>query len=94
MYITESLSYNKTANRVHLVLIWKTQDNAFKADVFRYRNGVSIASLHPSQFSYSRRGEYLVASSSGDPLIYPFHWAGLGEWRVDRKIRGNVRGCV
>lgn len=94
MYITESMTYDKNTNRVELVLIWKTPDNSFNADVARYRNNKKIARLAKNQFRYTRRGDYLVATSAGDPLEYPNHWAGIGEWRIDEKIRGNVRGGV
>ena len=94
MYITESMKYDKNTNRVKLVLIWKTPDNSFNADVVRYRNNKKIAVLYPSQFSYIRRGDYLVATIEGSATLYPNHWAGIGEWRIDPKIRGNVRGFV
>ena len=94
MYITESMTYDKNTNRVKVVLIWKTPDNSFNTVVGRYRNNKRIATLLSNQFSYTRRGDYLVATTAGDPLIYPEHWAGFGEWRIDPKIRGNARGCV
>lgn len=45
MYITESMTYNKNTNKVELVLICKTPDNSFNADVVRYRNNKEIARL-------------------------------------------------
>lgn len=52
-YITESMTYDKNTNKVKLVLIWKTPDKSFNADVVRYRNNNSIATLIKSQFSYN-----------------------------------------
>lgn len=92
MYITEKTWYEN--GYTHIRLIWKTQDTEFKRSVERYRDGKFLASLQPFQFTYSRRGDYLVADGRGSPVYYPDHWAGIGEWRVDPNIRGNVRGCV
>lgn len=94
MYITEKMMYNKEFGRVELTLIWKTPNNTFTDDVYRYVNGKAVAYLSPVQFSYSRRGDFLIARTRGDPVDYPLHWKGIGEWRIDPKIRGNVRGCV
>lgn len=94
LYITESMTYDKSKDNLVLVLIWKTNDNVFPHDAWRYRNNIRIAGLLVNQFTYTRRGEYLVGTISGSPSRYPEHWAGIGEWRIDPKIRGNVRGCV
>lgn len=94
MYITESMTYDKNLDKVVLVLIWKTKDNVFSRGAQRYRNNIIIAGLLPSQFTYARRGEYLVGTSGGSPSEYPSHWSGIGEWRIDHEIHGNVRGCV
>lgn len=94
VYITESMTYDKNRDNVSVVLIWKTPDNIFPHKAERYRNNVFIAALLPVQFSYSRRGEYLVGVASDSPSQYPDYYAGVGEWRIDPKIRGNVRGCV
>lgn len=93
MYITESMTY-EGIDKVVLVLIWKTNDNVFPHDAWRYRNNIRIASLHIDQFTYTRRGEYLVGTLLGSPSRYPQYWSGVGEWRIDPNIRGNVRGCV
>lgn len=90
----EVMTYDKNTNKVELVLIWKTTDNSFNGAVARYRNNKEIAKLEKNQFGYARRGDYLVATATGDPLKYPNYWAGIGEWRIDPKIRGNVRGCI
>ena len=93
MYITESMFYDKAQNQVILTLIWKTPNNTFPDKVYRYRNGKVIAYFAPEQFRYSRRGDYLVARIQGNPL-YAQYWRGVGEWRIDPNIRGNVRGCM
>lgn len=96
MYITERMHYNPAVGTglVEIRLIWKTSNNKFEHPVSRYRDGEIIATLNPDFFKYSRRGEYLVADASGYPDGYPNRWKGVGEWRIDPKIRGNVRGCV
>lgn len=94
MYITESMKYDKTNDKVTITLIWKTQDNVFNFPPGRYINNARAVALRPEQFAYTRRGEYLVGTSGGSPTLYPNYWAGIGEWRIDPKIRGNVRGCV
>jgi len=94
VYITESMSYDKRTGKVTITLIWKTQDKVFNFPPGRYKNNVRLVALRPEQFTYTRRGEYLVGTSSGSPTLYPAFWAGIGEWRIDPKIRGNVRGCV
>ena len=94
MYITESMKYDKRNDKVTITLIWKTPDNVFKINPARYINNVRVAALKPEQFTYTRRGEYLVGTSGGSPIVYPLYWKGIGEWRIDPKIRGNVRGCV
>lgn len=94
MYITEKMWYTPNNRRVHIQLIWKTQDAKFSRDVVRYRNGKIIAIIQPSNFVYTRRGDYLVAATHGSPDLYPGLWSGIGEWRIDPNIRGNVRGCV
>lgn len=94
LYITESITYDKSKDNLVIVLIWKTNDNVFPHDAWRYRNNIRIAGLLVNQFTYTRRGEYLVGTISGSPSRYPEHWKGIGEWRIDPKIRGNVRGCV
>lgn len=93
MFITEKMFFEPTGD-VRIFLIWKTQDEEFKDVVRRYRNNKIIAQLTPEQFFYSRRGEYLVATIAGNPEKYPNHWSGVGEWRIDPNIRGNVRGCI
>lgn len=95
MYITVDMRYNKLNNKVSIVLIWKTPDDSFKHNVYRYRNNKVIAELRPTQFRYERRGDYLIASiKEGDPDQYPEFWKGVGEWRIEPNIRGNVRGCI
>lgn len=94
MYITEKMWYDEKIKAVYIRLIWKTKDNAFTANVQRYRNGKIIAELPPDFFTYARRGEYLVATGYGYPAGHEERWKGTGEWRIDPKIRGNVRGCV
>lgn len=94
MYITEALTYNTETNRATLTLIWKTPDDVFPYGPTRYRNNKPIAGLLPTQFKYKRRGEYLVGTAGpADAHAYKKHWEGVGEWRIDPKIRGNVRGC-
>lgn len=94
MYITEKMWVEKDKHEAGIRLIWKTTDNSFKQNVVRYRNNTPLVALIPEQFRYSRRGDYLVAESSGNYINYPLYWVGIGEWRIDPKIRGNVRGCL
>lgn len=94
MYITESLIYLPADNAVKITLIWKTKDNIFPFNPTRYRNNQQIAGFKASSFKYTRRGDYLVGTHAGNIDGYPRGYKGTGEWRIDPKIRGNVRGCV
>ena len=97
MYNIESMRYEPKTGRVHIVLIKETDATEFGV-VTRYRNNVRVASLSSNNFSYTRRGKFLVGTTSGDPKRYPEHWVGVGEWRFDdwieKGIHGNVRGCI
>lgn len=92
MYITESIK-EVTPGVVDIVLIWKTDADIFPFNPKRYRNNVQIAGFGADTFKYRRRGEFLVGSHAGQASGYPRGYMGIGEWRIDPKIRGNVRGC-
>lgn len=94
MYITESLIYFPKTNVVKITLIWKTKDNIFPFNPKRYLNNQQIGGFAATSFNYTRRGDYLVGTHDGDISGYPRGYKGIGEWRIDPKIRGNVRGCV
>lgn len=85
MYITESMSYDKRSDKVTITLIWKTQDKVFKFPPGRYINNVRVVALKPEQFTYSRRGAYLVGTTGGSPTLYPAFGRASANGALTRK---------
>ena len=97
MYNIESMMYDAARGHVIMILIKETDETEF-GRVHRFRNNREIAVLKGTQFTYTRRGRFLVGKLVGNPYIYPEFFAGVGDWRFEdwiaAGIRGNVRGCL